>query len=220
MLLFSFVFDDNTDNQNKNKIHKINDYKNSNSQNKDNNTKNNNDIDERLFVRIGDNDMDALEELYNQTERTLYAYILSIARNHDETLDLMQETYIKIMSSAHLYKPMGKPLAWMFTIAKNLYLSELRKTKREINFETERVEDDLSFSYVKDYEDRIVLETALNILDAEEREIVLLYAVSGMKHREIADSIGLKLSTTLSKYHRALKKIRNYFEEGGVGYEK
>lgn len=220
MLLFSFVFDDNTDNQNKNKIHKINDYKNSNSQNKDNNTKNNNDIDERLFVRIGDNDMDALEELYNQTERTLYAYILSIARNHDETLDLMQETYIKIMSSAHLYKPMGKPLAWMFTIAKNLYLSELRKTKREINFETERVEDDLSFSYVKDYEDRIVLETSLNILDAEEREIVLLYAVSGMKHREIADSIGLKLSTTLSKYHRALKKIRNYFEEGGVGYEK
>lgn len=218
MLLFSFVFDDNTDN--KNKIHKINDYKNSNSQNKDNNTKNNNDIDERLFVRIGDNDMDALEELYNQTERTLYAYILSIARNHDETLDLMQETYIKIMSSAHLYKPMGKPLAWMFTIAKNLYLSELRKTKREINFETERVEDDLSFSYVKDYEDRIVLETSLNILDAEEREIVLLYAVSGMKHREIADSIGLKLSTTLSKYHRALKKIRNYFEEGGVGYEK
>ncbi len=37
----------------------------------------------------------------------------------------MQETYIKILSAAHLYKPMGKPLAWMFTISKNLYLTKL-----------------------------------------------------------------------------------------------
>lgn len=206
MLLFSFVFDDNKNNTNQNKNNKEN--------------KKLNDIDENLFKRIGDNDMDALEDLYNQTERTLYAYLLSRVKNHDETLDLMQETYIKIMSSAHLYKPMGKPLAWIFTIAKNLHLSKLRKEKRELNLDSNIIEDNSDFSYVKDYEDRIVLETALNILNEEEREIIILYAVSGLKHREIADSLGLKLSTTLSKYHRAIKKIRNYFIEGGVGYEK
>ena len=198
MLLFSFIIDDNQKEPQDKKIH----------------------IDEKLFERIGNNDMSALEELYTLTERTLYAYILSIVKNHDETLDLMQETYIKIMSSAHLYKPMGKPLAWIFTISRNLYLSKLRKSKREINLESEIISNDLNFSYVKDYEDRIVLETALNILDEEERNIVLLYAVSGLKHKEISESIGLKLSTTLSKYHRALKKIRKYFSEGGVGYEK
>ena len=202
MLLFSFVFDD-TDNSNKNKNRKHN----------------NSDIDESLFSRIGNDDMDALEELYHQTERTLYAYILSNIKNHDETLDLIQETYIKIMASAHLYKPMGKPLAWIFTIARNLYLSKLRKEKREVNLDSEIIEDNLDFSYVKDYEDRIVLETALNILDKEEREIVLLYAVSGLKHKEIAELLDLKLSTALSKYNRALKKIRKYFNEGGVGYE-
>jgi RNA polymerase sigma factor (sigma-70 family) len=196
MLLFTFVFEE--DNNNPKKDSKY--------------------IDEKLFERIGNNDMAALEELYHLTERTLYAYILSTVKNHDKTLDLMQETYIKIMASAHLYKPMGKPLAWIFTIARNLYLSSLRKESREVNYESEIVEDDLNFSYVKDFEDRIVLETALNILDKEEREIILLYAVSGLKHKEIAESLGLKLSTTLSKYHRALKKIRNYFEEGGVGY--
>ncbi len=206
MLLFSFVFEDND--------------KNASNKNKNSNNKYNNIIDEKLFERIGNNDMAALEELYHQTERTLYAYVLSIVKNHDKTLDLMQETYIKIMASAHLYKPMGKPLAWMFTIARNLYLSSLRKGKREVNYETEIIEDDLKFSYVKDYEDRIVLETALKILDDEEREIILLYAVSGLKHKEIAKNLGLKLSTTLSKYHRALKKIRNYFDEGGAGYER
>ena len=198
MLLFSFVFEDKQN---------------------DNDKKDSVEIDESLFKRIGNDDMEALEELYKLTERTMYAYVLSNVKNHDETLDIMQETYIKIMASAHLYKPMGKPLAWMFTIARNLYLSKLRKEKNEMNLDSEILEDDVNFSYVKDYDDKLILETALNILNKEEREIILLYAVSGLKHKEIAESLGLKLSTTLSKYHRALKKIREYFNEGGVGYE-
>lgn len=192
MLLFTFVIDDNHKKPKDENYKKIN-------------------IDETLFKRIGANDMEALEELYYLTERTLYAYILSIVKNHDETLDLMQDTYVKIMSSAHLYKPMGKPLAWMFTIARNLYISKTRKEKRAINMEANEIADDLSFSYVTDSEDKIVLETALNILSEDERQIILLYAVSGFKHREIADSLGLKLSTTLSKYNRALKKIKKTF---------
>ena len=194
MLLFTFVMDDNI--RKPGRPEKPNDIY----------------IDEKLFERIGKNDMDALEELYRISERTLYAYILSIVKNHDETLDLMQETYLKIMSSAHLYKPMGKPLAWMFTIAKNLYLSKIRKDKRIVNLETDEIEDSTKFSYVTDNEDRIVLQTALDVLSEEERQIVILYAVSGLKHKEIAESIGLKLSTTLSKYHRALKKIREQLE--------
>lgn len=199
MFLFTFVMDDNHKHPKDNKPDEI-------------------FIDENLFRRIGNNDMEALEELYHLTERTLYAYILSIVKNHDETLDLMQETYLKIISSAHLYKSMGKPLAWMFTIAKNLYLSKLRKDKRVINLETSEIEDSTKFSYISDNEDRIVLQTALNVLSEDERQIVILYAVSGLKHREIAESIGLKLSTTLSKYHRALKKIRAHLE-GGVRHE-
>ena len=194
MLLFTFVMDDgpNPINKNAKEIY----------------------IDEKLFKKIGNNDMEALEDLYNLTERTLYAYVLSIVKNHDETLDLMQETYLKIMSAAHLYKPMGKPLAWMFTIAKNLYLSKIRKEKREINMDSIEMEDDTKFSYVTDRDDRMVLETALNILTEEERQIILLHAVSGMKHKEIAESLELKLSTTLSKYHRALKKVKEYLMKG------
>ncbi|MDR7870762.1 MAG: RNA polymerase sigma factor [Tissierellaceae bacterium] len=173
-------------------------------------------IDESLFKRIGNNEMEAFEELYKITERTLYAYVLSIVKNHDETLDIMQETYMKIMASAHLYKPMGKPLAWIFTIAKNLYLSKLRKDKKVLNMESNEMSNDLRFSYVTDNEDKIVLEAALDILSEDERKIVLLYAVSGLKHREIAESIGLTLSTTLSKYYRALKKLRKHISEKEV----
>lgn len=176
-------------------------------------------IDEKLFKRISADDMKAVDELYNLTERTLYAYILSMVKNHDETLDLMQETYIKIMSSAHLYKPMGKPLAWMFTITRNLYLSKLRKEKRELSVDSGEMANDLRFSYVSDYDDRIVLESVINVLEEDERKIVMLYAVSGLTHKEIAESIGLKLNTALSKYHRALAKLRKHLAEGNEGHE-
>lgn len=70
-----------------------------------------------------------------------------------------------------------------------------------------------------DADDRIVLEGVLSLLSEEEREIVILYAVTGMKHKEIAESLGLNLSTTLSKYYRALKKLRKYLEGGGQRHE-
>ncbi|MCR3955635.1 MAG: RNA polymerase sigma factor [Gudongella sp.] len=190
MLLFTIVYDDKPKQNQNNEI----------------------DIDEKIFKRLARDDMSALDELYAITERTMYAYSVSLTRDHQMALDLMQDTYVKILSAAHLYKPMGKPLAWMFTIAKNLHYSNTRKNKRSIPMEPEEVEDDRRFSYVIDMDDRIVLEGVLSLLTEEEREIVMLHAVSGLKHKEIAEGLGLNLSTTLSKYHRALKKLREYLE--------
>jgi len=174
---------------------------------------NNLDVDENLIKKIGKGDMEAFDVFYKATERTLYAYVLSLTKDHETTLDIMQETYIKIISAAHLYKPMGKPLAWTFTIAKNLFFTSIRKSKKEETIDPSDISDDRRFSYVTDMEDRLVLEGVLKLLTQEEREIIMLYAVSGMKHKEIAESLNLNLSTTLSKYHRALKKLREYLEE-------
>ena len=170
-------------------------------------------IDEGIFQRIGAGDKKALEELYNLTERTLYGYTISLTKDHELALEIMQETYLKILSAAHLYKPMGKPLAWMFTITKNLFYSELKKKSRYDTVDPHELHRDQRFSYVTDEEDRLVLEGVLSNLTEEEREIVLLYAVSGMKHREIAENLNMKLSTLLSKYHRALEKLRGFLEE-------
>ena len=62
-------------------------------------------------------------------------------------------------------------------------------------------------------EDRVVLEAALRLLTGEERRIVMLHAVAGLKHRETAELLELPLSTVLSKYRRALKKLKWGLEE-------
>ena len=172
-------------------------------------------IEEDLFEKIGNDDMEAFGELYDQTEKVMYAYILTLVKNHDDTLDILQDTYLKIKSAAHLYKPMGKPLAWMFTIAKNLYFKKVRKNKRKVDMKDEYIENYMDISFVPDPEDKIVLETALKVISEEEREIVIMYAVGGMKHKEIAENMDLPLSTELSKYHRALKKLKVHLERRG-----
>lgn len=171
------------------------------------------DIDEHLFARIGKGDSEALDELYHLTERSLYAFTVSLTRDHEMALEIMQETYLKILSAAHLYKPMGKPLAWIFTITKNLYYNEIKKSGRYDTQDPAELSNDKKFSYVTDADDRLVLDAVLEKLTEEEREIILLYAVSGMRHREIAESLNMKLSTLLSKYHRGLKKLRSYLEK-------
>lgn len=165
-------------------------------------------IDEKLIEKIGNGDKIAFEKLYRLTEKVVYAYILSILKNHYAAQDVMQDTYLRIRSAAHLYTPQGKPLAWIFSIARNLSLMRIRTENRYINTEFSYLENNPNFSYLTNNEDKLVLQTALKILNEEERKIILLHAVSGLKHREIASSLSMPLSTVLSKYHRGLKKLR------------
>ena len=59
----------------------------------------------------------------------------------------------------------------------------------------------------------MVLETVLTRLTQGERRIVMLHTITALKHREIASSLKIPLSTVLSKYKRSLKKLRTYLAE-------
>lgn len=173
---------------------------------------------EALIRRVSEEDLSSFETLYRSTDTTLYAYILSIIGNPHDAQDIMQDTYLKIRSGAHLYTPLGKPLAWIFTIAKNLAYMKLRSVREHPAADPE-VLDLLSHTAQTDegnWEDSLILREALQILSAEEREILFLHAISGLKHREIAATLGLPLSTVLSKYMRSLSKLKKHLIKMGV----
>ena len=172
-------------------------------------------LDENLIIRMASNDGAAFRELYQQTSGVVYGFAMSILRNKHDAEDVMHDAFIKIYSSAVTYRPSGNPMAWILTIVRNLCLNKLRAGK---------VCEDLSEYYdlagsSNDSEnmlDRMVLETAMSVLDAEERQIVVLHAMTGFKHREIAEVLDLPTGTVLSKYNRALKKMRKEMESKGV----
>ena len=170
---------------------------------------------EELIRAVGQGDREAFYRLYQDTARPLYSYILSLTKSTHEAEDIMQEAFLTVWTKAAVYVPQGKPLAWLFTITKNLCRDLLRGQSRT-EAAPDGAEDDLRFSYVSDPTDRLVLEAALKALGEEERQVVLLHAASGLKHREIARDLGLPLSTVLSRYSRALKKLKRCLSEEGV----
>ena len=170
-------------------------------------------IDEILLIRIAQGDMEAFRSLYELTDKAVYGFALSILKNQHDAEDVMQDTYLRIRAAAHLYQPTGKPMAWIFTIVRNMALMKLRSKKRITYTEYDILENDINFSRIMNNEDRLVLEAALRVLGEEERKIVILHAITGLRHREIADIMEMALATVLSKYNRALKKMRKYLEE-------
>lgn len=170
-------------------------------------------LDSTLFHEISLGNLEAFHVLYTQTSQSVYGFLLSILQNKEDAEDLMQETYIKIRENSHSYKDQGKPLAWILTIARNLAYMRLREQKKSSFLTLEEVNISLDFSHVTNTEDRMVLEAAFRILNREERQIVILHAVSGLRHREISNILHKPLPTILSKYNRALKKLKKELTE-------
>ena len=172
-------------------------------------------LDENLIIRMASNDGAAFRELYQQTSGVVYGFAMSILRNKHDAEDVMHDAFIRIYSSAVTYRPSGNPMAWILTIVRNLCLNRIREGKV---CEDLSEYDDLAGASddSEDLLDRMVLETAMKVLDAEERQIVILHAMTGFKHREIAEILDLPTGTILSKYNRALKKVRKEMETKGV----
>ena len=165
---------------------------------------------EELLRQIALGSQQAFEELYRATDSAIYGYALSLMRNHHEAQDVMMDTYLKIRCAAHLYMPMGKPMAWILTITKNIARTKLRSAGRQIPL------DDLEEttpSFDRDSEEAVALEQAMKVLGDQERQILILHAVTGLKYREIAEMLGMPLATVLSKYARSLKKLKKALEE-------
>ena len=106
----------------------------------------------------------------------------------------------------------------MFTIARNLCYMKFRDQKRMADIGLDELSGEETGELCLPLEqmtDAMMLKAALEILKEDERQIVLLHASSGLKHREIASGLGMPLPTVLSKYNRAMKKLQNYLREEG-----
>ena len=170
---------------------------------------------EQLISRIAQGEKEALGTLYERTHAAIYGFALSLVHRPGDAEDILQETFLRIYASAKRYQAEGKPMAWMMTIAKNLSRMRLRDAKRTSDLPEEEWERYLSSKPGVTVEDRLLLRAALKQLSDAERQIVMLHAVAGLRHRETAALLELPLATVLSKYARAVKKLKYAMEADG-----
>lgn len=167
-------------------------------------------IEENLFQRILQKDNEAFRELYEISYRPLYAFLLSLTQNAEDAKDLLQDTYMQILKNVSMYKEKGNPMAWMMKIAKNLFLMKCRKESSIAVVCYEDAENELGFEGMQDAENRMVLEKLFEILSVEERNLIIMHDISGLKHKEIAEILEMPLGTVLARYNRSMKKLKNF----------
>lgn len=169
---------------------------------------------EKIILDIANGDKAALSELYLQTKNAVYSFALSTLRDMQSAEDVMQETFIQVWNSAETYVPRDKsPLPWILGIAKNLSLARMREDQRLGSWIDDNPEPADPLDQILACENKIVTRAVLAKLSQEERQIVVLHVVAGLKHREVAALLELPLSTVLNKYNRSLKKLEKLVRE-------
>ncbi len=171
--------------------------------------------EDRLLLLMKTGDMDGFRRLYELTAKGIYSYALSILGNPQDAEEVMQDTYLTAWKQAGRYESEGKPMAWLLTIARNNCYMRLRRQRDHpiISYdELEEEEPGKMCSQIELAPERQMLLEALGHLGEEERAIVLLHDAGNMKHREIAEYLGYPLSTVLSRYRRALKRLHKILE--------
>ena len=164
---------------------------------------------EDYINRTADGDIEAMGPLYKLTKVSVYMYALSYLKNTAEAEDAMHDCYVRICESAGNYIPNGKPMRWIMTIVKNICLNRLKEIDRQTYADETEWNNLLRTEGISS---NIQVAEMLGLLTDTERQIVLLYNTSGFKLREVASFLDIPLSTVFSKYKRAMKKLRKYYE--------
>jgi RNA polymerase sigma-70 factor (ECF subfamily) len=172
---------------------------------------------DQCLARLANQEIHALESLYEQVGDRVYGYALSMVKNPHDAQDVVQELFTAVYDNIGLYRSQGKPMAWILTITRHLCLQKLREGKRYSalpeSVGEEQTTDD-SQHHAIHTENQMLLSFCMEKLSEEERQIVVLHVVGGLKHREIAQMMNLPLGSVLSKYRRTLKKLKEMLERG------
>ncbi|HEX5867830.1 MAG TPA: sigma-70 family RNA polymerase sigma factor, partial [Beijerinckiaceae bacterium] len=135
---------------------------------------------------------------------SLRAFAISLSGNVDRADDLVQDTLVRAIANAHRFEPGTNLNAWLFTILRNLFHSEYRKRRREVEdpdgVYAEQLTSQPEQGARLDFED---FRSALATLPSEQREALLLVGAEGMSYEDAAQICGVAVGTIKSRVNRA-----------------
>ncbi len=153
----------------------------------------------------------AFERLYRASRDDVYAYVAGLLRDPAAAEEVTAAAFERAYRKRNRFDPQrGEPRAWLFGIARNAALDELRRRGRQAELNAEP-EDLTGFGAQGDDEDRerrLAVSAALARLQAGERELIALKFFAGLANAEIAQVLGTSESNAGTKLHRAMTKLR------------
>ena len=157
-------------------------------------------------------EQDGFARLVDMYGKRIYGYFYRRTGRPETSEDLLSELFVKLIGKIHSFKK-GSFDGWLFRVASNVFYDYLRKQQRQKKAFDKRVEkfvQDDAKQEVKKSDGEILdkLQTQLDRLDEETRELIVLRYYSQLSFEEIAKLRGEPTGTVLSKVHRGIKKLR------------
>jgi RNA polymerase sigma-70 factor, ECF subfamily len=153
----------------------------------------------------------AFDSLYRSSRDDVYAYVASLLRDRGAAEEVTATAFERAYRKRSRFDPgRGEPRAWLFGIARNAALDELRRRGRQAELAAEPgdLEQAPPDESAEERERRLAVSAALATLDPRERELIALKFFAGLSNREIAAVIGASESNAGTKLHRAVTKLR------------
>src|SRR6478736_6248685 len=150
----------------------------------------------------------AIRDQVLATVPSLRAFAISLSGNIDRADDLVQETLLRALAHIDSFEPGTNMPAWLFTILRNLFRSEYRKRRREVEDAEGRYADTLKSN--PEQTGRVEFQefrTALEKLPADQREALILVGASGFAYEDAAAICGCAVGTIKSRVNRARTRL-------------
>ena len=193
----------------------------------------NQDPDAGLMLRVKRGDTAAFEQLVEKYKQPILNLIWRTIGDATEAEDLAQNVFVQVYRSAGRYEASAKFSTWLFTIARNLCLNEIRRRSRHPADPLEATPPDLDEASARQFEDLKAtappeallqlelarqIEKALADLPENQRTAILLFREGDLSYEDIAKVLGTSLSATKSLIHRGREtlkqKLKPYLKTG------
>ena len=175
--------------------------------------------DEQLVEWVANGDVSCLGTLFERHNKGVYQYCRQMTRNSAQAEDLVQEVFLKILKGAGSYRRDGSFKAWMFNIARNVTLDQLRKARRhndsaltEETSEQQLVDNRSAEQAAAGEENMSLLTRALANLPAAVQEVIWLGRFEFDSYDDLGKALGCKAGTARVKMHRAMQQLNAEFE--------
>ena len=148
----------------------------------------------------------SFEALYRGSAEAVFAYVASLLRDRSAAEEVTAAAFERAFRKRRSFDPRrGTQRAWLFGIARNAALDELRRRKRAATLTEEPAAED---AVTEDLERRATVRAALAGLDPRDRELIALKFHAGLGNAEIGAVLGISANNAGTRVHRALTRLR------------
>ncbi len=159
----------------------------------------------------------AFRELVSQYKERLYWHIRKIVLNHDDTDDVLQNTFIKIYKNIHSFKGDSKLYTWMYRIATNESITFINKRAKRKQISSEEIKESAiqnltSDVYFEGKSIQIQLQKAIATLPPKQQLVFNMKYFDEHTYEELSEILETSVGGLKSSYHIAVKKITEYLK--------